>query len=82
MEFAVGKPADDSGTRPRVNSRGSRHPFISGWRCGKAGRTSRQQPSTCWSTAAAWSGNGWLEQQELGPGFPAGAPDTAPVWHL
>lgn len=42
MEFAVGKPADDSGTRPRVNSRGSRHPFISRWRCGRAGRTSRQ----------------------------------------
>ncbi|XP_009512234.2 C-C motif chemokine 20 [Phalacrocorax carbo] len=39
MEFAVGKPADDSGTRPRVNSRGSCHPFISRWRCGKAGRT-------------------------------------------
>lgn len=42
MEFAVGKPADDSGTRPRVNSCGSRHPFISRWRCGRASRTSRQ----------------------------------------
>lgn len=41
MEFAVGKPSDDSGTRPRVNSRGSCCGFISRWRRGKLGRTGR-----------------------------------------
>lgn len=61
MEFAMGKPADDSGTRPRVNSHGSRHPFISRWRCSKAGRTNRQQPSTPRSTAAVkWKEWKWL----------------------
>ncbi|XP_051482875.1 C-C motif chemokine 20 [Apus apus] len=49
MEFAMGKPADDSGIRPPVKSHGSHHPFISRWRCGRA---SRQQLSTRWGTAA------------------------------
>ncbi|XP_058699917.1 C-C motif chemokine 20 [Poecile atricapillus] len=56
MEFAVGKPADDSGTRPCVNSHGSCHPFISRRRCARAGRSSRQQPGTHWSTAVCGEG--------------------------
>ncbi|KAM7043871.1 LOW QUALITY PROTEIN: C-C motif chemokine 20 [Acridotheres tristis] len=53
MEFAVGKPADDSGTRPCVNSCGSWHPFISRWRC----RQEQQaQPGTDWSTAVCAEG--------------------------
>lgn len=79
MEFAVGKPADDSGTRPCVNFRGTCHPFISRWRCARAGRRSRQ-PSL--DHSCVWRGNEWLQQQEHGPGFPAGAPGAASVGHL
>ncbi|XP_009564217.2 C-C motif chemokine 20 [Cuculus canorus] len=44
MEFAMGKSTDISGTRPRVNSRGSCHCFISRWRCSElAGQAGSSQ---------------------------------------
>lgn len=82
MEFAVGKPSDDSGTRPRVNSHGSGNCFISRWRSVEAGSTGRQRRSTHWSIAAAWSENACLEHQEFDFGFSAGTAVAAAVQYL
>lgn len=66
MEFAMGKPADDSGTRPPVNSRGSCQPFISQWRSGRAGKTGAGAQPLPGVPMAGFSSKSWVLLSLLG----------------
>ncbi|KAM6127461.1 LOW QUALITY PROTEIN: C-C motif chemokine 20 [Phoenicopterus ruber ruber] len=64
MEFAMGKPADDSGTRPRVNSR-VLPPLYKQVEVQQGWQDKQAQLSTHWSTAAAWTGMAGFSSKSL-----------------
>ncbi|KAM6198888.1 LOW QUALITY PROTEIN: C-C motif chemokine 20 [Sarcoramphus papa] len=64
MEFAMGKPADDSGTRPHVNSQ-LPPPLYKQAEVRQGWQDTQVQLSTHWSTAAAWSGMAGFSSKSL-----------------
>ncbi|KAM6389085.1 LOW QUALITY PROTEIN: C-C motif chemokine 20 [Pluvialis apricaria] len=64
MEFAMGKPADDSGTRPRVNSR-LPAPLYKQVEVRQGWQDKQAHPSTPWSTAAVRGGMASFSSKSL-----------------